>query len=105
MAVEEVPTDVEATLRRLASLMAAFGHPYRMKILVSMYFSGRPRSPVELSDELSARLGTIAYHVRTLHDKELVELAGERRVRGAVQHFYALTDKGRAIVKWAIENG
>ena len=35
-------------------------------------------------------LGSVAYHVRTLLTAGVVELAEEGRVRGAVEHFYAL---------------
>jgi hypothetical protein len=33
-------------------------------------------------------LGTVSYHVRTLHQLGLIELVGETRVRGAVEHHY-----------------
>ncbi len=35
-------------------------------------------------------LGSVAYHVRTLLAAGVVQLADERRVRGAIEHLYAL---------------
>lgn len=101
MAVE-APPNFEATLLTLSNLMSAFGHPHRLRILASIYFADKPLSPVELAEGLNARLGTMAYHVRTLTAKGLLELDHEERVRGAVQHFYRLSEKGRSIMEWAI---
>lgn len=64
----------------------ALAHPLRVRILAAL--EERRASPVELAGALGASLGTVAYHVRALHALGLVELVGERRVRGAVQHFY-----------------
>lgn len=99
----ELPPGLDALLVRLSAVMAAFGHPYRLRILTVMYFAGKPLSPVELAELMhGARLGTVAYHVRTLRDKGLVELTSEARVRGAVKHNYELTEKAVALVEWAV---
>src|SRR4051812_50077252 len=55
----------------------------------------RTASPVELADWLGARLGTVAYHVRTLHQLDLIELVDETRVRGAVAHHYRAKERPR----------
>ncbi len=49
---------------------------------------GRTLSPKDLSIELQAPLSTVNYHVSELAKAELLELTGERQVRGAVEHFY-----------------
>jgi DNA-binding transcriptional ArsR family regulator len=64
----------------------AMGHPLRVRILALL--DERAASPVELAGWLGATLGTTAYHVRTLERLGLVELVGESRVRGAVEHHY-----------------
>lgn len=67
-------------------------HPARDAILDVMRRHGEPISPVQLSRITGATLGSTAYHVRTLLGAEMIELAGEHRgVRGAIEHFYALT--------------
>jgi len=65
-------------------------HPARDKIIDAMRSYGQPISPSQLSGITGATLGSTAYHVRTLVAAGLLELADEARVRGAVEHFYAL---------------
>src|SRR4051794_29020259 len=48
----------------------------------------RSASPVQLAAKLDASLGTVAYHVRTLHGLGLVELVDTRQRRGATGHYY-----------------
>ena len=64
----------------------AMSHPLRVRILALL--DERSASPVELAGWLGATLGRIAYHVRTLERMGLIELIGETRVRGAVEHHY-----------------
>jgi DNA-binding transcriptional ArsR family regulator len=61
-------------------------HPLRVRILAILM--ERKASPVELAQVLEGTLGTVSYHVRTLHQLGLIELVGETRVRGAVEHHY-----------------
>jgi DNA-binding transcriptional ArsR family regulator len=65
-------------------------HPARDQIVDVMRSYGRPISPTRLSKITGSTLGSVAYHVRTLVAAGVVELADEGRVRGAVEHFYAL---------------
>jgi hypothetical protein len=46
----------------------------------------RTASPRERADWLDATLGTVSYHVRTLHDVGLMELVKTTQVRGAIAH-------------------
>jgi hypothetical protein len=52
---------------------------------------GQPISPTRLARITGSTLGSGASHVRTLVAAGVVELADEGRVRGAVEHFYALS--------------
>jgi DNA-binding transcriptional ArsR family regulator len=65
-------------------------HPARDQILDVMRSYGKPISPTQLARITGGTLGSTAYHVRTLVTAGIVELADEGRVRGAVEHFYAL---------------
>ncbi len=69
----------------------AMSHPLRVRILALL--DERPASPVELANWLGARLGTVAYHVRTLERLGLIELIGKNRVRGAIEHHYRAKDR------------
>ena len=64
----------------------AMSHPLRVRILAML--GERTASPSQLSQWLGATLGTTAYHVRSLHQLGLIELADETRVRGAIEHHY-----------------
>jgi DNA-binding transcriptional ArsR family regulator len=64
----------------------ALSHPLRVRILALL--QERTASPRELAAWLHASLGTVSYHVRTLHDFGLIELVDTTQVRGAVAHHY-----------------
>jgi hypothetical protein len=64
-------------------------HPLRISILEVLGLDGgRVLSPKCLSLELQAPLGTVNYHVTKLARSGLIELRGQRQVRGAIEHFY-----------------
>ena len=69
----------------------AMSHPLRVRIHAML--QERAMSPVQLAGVLGASLGVVSYHVRTLHSLGLVELVGETRVRGAVEHHYRATER------------
>jgi predicted ArsR family transcriptional regulator len=70
-------------------LARANTHPLRISILeVLAIDGGRVLSPSDLSYELRTPLSNVNYHVTELHRTGLVELVGERPVRGATEHFY-----------------
>jgi DNA-binding transcriptional ArsR family regulator len=64
----------------------ALAHPLRVRILAVL--EERTASPVQLAGLLQASLGTVSYHVRTLHRLGLIDLVDETPVRGAVEHHY-----------------
>ena len=64
----------------------ALSHPLRVRILALL--QERTASPRELAEWLNATLGTVSYHVRTLHHSDLIELVDTTQVRGAVAHYY-----------------
>jgi DNA-binding transcriptional ArsR family regulator len=70
-------------------LARANTHPLRISILEVLGMDGgRTLSPSDLSYELRTPLSNVNYHVTELFRTGLVELASERRVRGATEHFY-----------------
>ena len=71
----------------------ALSHPLRVRILALL--QERTASPRELAEWLDATLGTVSYHVRTLHESGVLELESTRPRRGAVEHFYVLADDAR----------
>ncbi|HMJ36263.1 MAG TPA: helix-turn-helix domain-containing protein [Baekduia sp.] len=71
-------------------------HPARDQIVDAMRSYGRPISPTRLAEVTGGSIGSVAYHVRTLLKAGVVELAEEGRVRGAIEHFYALVPASAA---------
>jgi DNA-binding transcriptional ArsR family regulator len=71
----------------------ALGHPMRVRILALL--QERTASPRELAQWLDATLGTVAYHVRALHDRGLLEPVRTTQVRGAIAHHYRARERPR----------
>jgi DNA-binding transcriptional ArsR family regulator len=76
----------------------ALGHPTRLNLLYAIRSRGES-SPVQLADLLAPDtrpVSAVAYHVRRLLEAGLIELAGTRPVRGALEHRYRVTGLGAA---------
>ena len=74
-------------------LARANTHPLRISVLeVLAMDGGRTLSPSDLSCELRVPLSNVNYHVTELVKSGLIELARQRQVRGATEHFYRLAD-------------
>lgn len=65
-------------------------HPVRLRVVQAL-LGGRRMSTRELAAELpDVSVATLYRHVALLADAGVLEVAGERRVRGAVERTYAL---------------
>lgn len=72
----------------------------RQRVLLSLIADGeRAISTTELARLTGQTLGATAHHVRALVRMELIEWAGERRARGALQTFYRATEAGLAALR------
>lgn len=69
----------------------AMSHPLRVRLLAMLH--EQKASPVVLAERLGTSLGVVAYHVRTLERLGLIELVGESRKRGAVEHHYQAKER------------
>jgi DNA-binding transcriptional ArsR family regulator len=79
-----LPVDWEKLARTTA-------HPLRVSILEILGLNGgRTLSPSDLCQELQIPLSNTNYHVTELAKGGLIELCGQRQVRGATEHFYRL---------------
>jgi DNA-binding transcriptional ArsR family regulator len=87
-------------------LARATAHPLRVSILEILGIDGgRVLSPRDLSRELQIPLSNTNYHVTELAKSGLIELARERQVRGATEHFYRLpeTNQGNGRIEQPAE--
>jgi DNA-binding transcriptional ArsR family regulator len=75
-------------------------HPARVRIVALL--AERKMSPNEIAEELGLTLGTTAYHVRKMAELGAIRLVNEKRVRGAIEHFYTLRKTEREIIKKAV---
>jgi DNA-binding transcriptional ArsR family regulator len=73
------------------ALVKALAHPLRVQIIGSL--EHRTASPSELSAELQQPLGNVSYHMRRLEKLGLIELEGEARKRGSIEHYYRLVER------------
>lgn len=70
----------------------------RLAVLYAIREQGES-SPVELAALATPNarsVPAVAYHVRRLLEAGLIELARTRPVRGALEHHYRITGRGRA---------
>jgi DNA-binding transcriptional ArsR family regulator len=86
-------TELAATPPTTSDLLRALAHPLRVRILQRL--DGCVASPRELADEFDQPVGRVAYHVRSLVGVGLLRLVGHTTRRGAIQHYYALSDAFR----------
>lgn len=84
-----------------SALAKVLAHPIRIEFLQLLARHGE-LSPRDAAASTGVSLASVAYHVRELAAHGLVALIGTRPRRGAVQHFYRLTERGKATVE-AIE--
>jgi DNA-binding transcriptional ArsR family regulator len=83
----------------MAKVLRSLAHPTRVRALLELQHAAL--SPTELKPRLAdpeLSLPTLAYHVRTLADGGLIRLAAATPRRGAMEHHYALTPVGHAMV-------
>jgi DNA-binding transcriptional ArsR family regulator len=72
-------------------LARATAHPLRVSVLEILSMDGgRTLSPSDLSRELQIPLSNTNYHVTELAKAGLIDLARQRQVRGATEHFYRI---------------
>ena len=72
-------------------LVKALSHPLRFRILEIL--NRKTASPRDLSEEIGAKLGDVAYHVGKLRELGCVELVRTEPRRGATKHFYRATTR------------
>lgn len=74
-------------------LLDALRNPLRRSLLRRYVESKEMLSPKELAKLEKQPLSGVSYHVRVLVKCGAIEEAGDRRVRGSIEHFYLPTDR------------
>ena len=77
-------------------------HPARARILVAL--NGRPLTPRQVAAYLEdTPLGTVYRHLNILHEAGLIEIVGERRVKGTLERQFALVEAANFLTESDIE--
>lgn len=73
-------------------LVAKVLHPTQVAIIEALSYFEKPISSQQLTRSFDdgTVLSSTAYHVRALANHGIIEKVGDRKVRGAVENFYAL---------------
>ncbi|MBS1895453.1 MAG: helix-turn-helix transcriptional regulator [Actinobacteria bacterium] len=71
----------------------AVAHPLRLAILETIGQLGGVASPNQIAGVLEEPLGNVSYHVKTLLEYDWLDLVKTEPRRGAVEHFYALSER------------
>jgi DNA-binding transcriptional ArsR family regulator len=72
-------------------VIRALAHPLRVAALTLL--DDRTMSPKDLAEQLGVPLPLASYHVRRLHQLDLIELVSTQQRRGALQHFYRARER------------
>jgi predicted transcriptional regulator len=84
---------------RVAELAHDVAHPLRVAILDGIRHAGE-LSPRGFANDHGAKLAAVSHHFRALAGAGHIELNRTEPRRGAVEHFYVLSERGRAVVAW-----
>jgi predicted ArsR family transcriptional regulator len=74
---------------------SALAHPVRLAVVLELANAHEPTSPLQLTRRLEHPLGNVSHHVRKLRAMGALQLVDTQPRRGAVEHFYVLTDDDR----------
>lgn len=89
-------------LRRVVEGFGGLSHQTRLEILFALdKCDPEPLSPSQLKEGFDESLGTIAHHTRELRLAGLIVPAGTKPARGAIQHFYRLSPRGKRFLAMA----
>lgn len=96
-----LPSDADE-LEAIAASFKALAHPLRLRLLDALW-EGDALSPTQLRrlTESEVALGTVSHHMKELVFLGMVDPAGTRAVRGALEHFYKLSPRGRRLLDLA----
>jgi DNA-binding transcriptional ArsR family regulator len=83
----------------LADLLRALAHPIRVAVVERLDEIGE-LNPRAFADASGVSLATASHHFRVLASTGLIELVRTEPRRGAVEHFYALSARGRGASGW-----
>ena len=93
--------DDPTRLEEVAVGFRGLAHPTRLLILDVLRDESAEMSPTQIADRLDPDTGlaNVAYHTRELASLGLLDPAGDRVARGALEHFYRLSARGQELIE------
>jgi DNA-binding transcriptional ArsR family regulator len=82
--------------KAVAHACSALSHPTRAVVLAAL--ADGTASPVRVARALDQSIAAVSHHFHVLRRAGLVRSAGTRPNRGTIEHFYALSPTGEALV-------
>lgn len=89
-------------LEELAVALGGFSHPIKLQIAGLLKRKGKKRpekTPKAMAAQLDMPLGRLSYHVRQMAEVGLIRETRVEPVRGALAHYYELSDVGHEWMK------
>jgi DNA-binding transcriptional ArsR family regulator len=83
----------------IAGLFRALGHPIRLAIVERLGETGEG-SPGAFAEAFGAPLATVSHHFRSLAGTGMIGLTRTEARRGALEHYYVLSARGRTALGW-----
>ena len=81
-----------SSTEEVAAICKALSHPLRIEIIDALQAApGGTLSASKFANATDRDLSRVAYHAGQLKKVEVLEVAGERKVRGATERSYSLT--------------
>lgn len=74
--------------------LRTYAHPLRIPIVLAC--AEEPMSPNRIAVQLGLPCSNVAYHVRQLERRGALRAHHQSTVRGALEHFYVATERGRS---------
>ncbi|MEV5680774.1 winged helix-turn-helix domain-containing protein [Streptomyces sp. NPDC052164] len=76
---------------------AALAHPLRQRLLFAL--GHRPATTSQLAEQLDAKKGNVAHHLKVLREAGLIHVAETRQVRGGTEQYYQRTARHMVVAE------
>lgn len=87
----------DSAARHVAAICKALSHPLRVEFIEALRQDGGTLSASRFANAKDTDLSRVAYHAAQLKQARVLEVATERKVRGATERAYSLSGSNAEI--------
>lgn len=87
----------------VVAIAKALAHPIRIEIMEAIGDEGL--SPIRFANSRYEPLNNVSYHFTALRDYGILAVVAEHPRRGAIEHVYGATDRGKALQRLLADLG